>query len=345
MNSRFYIVVAFCGLVGAEAWYVRRSGRRYPLNTTVSNVSCGLLSLCAGVFSAIAFAFLYRIVETRVGFIDGLGWQWWSLILTFVLIDLCYYAYHRTSHRIAFLWGTHIVHHESDEYNLTVSLRQGALAQFSSIPFYLVPAVAGVPLHIFLVVDGVYQLYQFFVHTALVTDMGWLEHVIATPRLHRLHHARNEQYIDRNYSGFLILWDKLFGTYTEPSAEPLYGVTEPLSSWSPIWANLGYFRELCEKARDRRGWDRAWTFAGPPEWKPASEVLETHVAYVAYDARPQFGFFSAALASFVAALILGLLLVALPSDWDLSVRASVAIVAALTAWCSTRLFDGANVRS
>ena len=118
------------------------------------------------------------------------------------------------------------------------------MSPFLSIPFYLPPALLGVPLPVFLAANAVYQLYQFFVHTAVVGNVGWLEQVLATPRLHRLHHARNESYIDCNYSGFFIVWDKVFGSYRAPSEEPVFGVTEPLESWSPIWANLGYFEQL-----------------------------------------------------------------------------------------------------
>jgi alkylglycerol monooxygenase len=341
MSIQFYIILVFSALTGAEAWRVRRSGRGYPLNTTVSNMSCGLLSLCTGVVSAIAFALVYRSVGATFGLIGGLGWQWWSVALAFVTVDLCYYAYHRASHRIAVLWGAHIVHHESDEYNLTVSLRQGSVALFASMPFYLPAALLGIPLEVFLAANGIYQLYQFFVHTTLVTNMGCLEHILATPRLHRLHHGRNAQYIDCNYSGFLILWDKMFGSYRPPSVEPLYGVTQPIASWSPLWANVAYFVELFRRARTRRGWDRVWTFLAPPEWRPITESAKPPAPYVPYNAGPASGYFQgAAVACFSVGIVLAFVLLALPPDWGLSARTVVALGAAAAAWLSTRLFDG-----
>jgi sterol desaturase/sphingolipid hydroxylase (fatty acid hydroxylase superfamily) len=325
-----------------EAWWLRRSGRAYSLNAAVSNMTCGMLNLCTGIFSAIAFAFLYRSLETKFGVIDGLGWQWWSFAVAFVVVDLCYYAYHRASHRIGVLWGAHIVHHESDEYNLTLSLRQGSVALFSSIPFYLPAAVMGIPLEVFLAASGIYQLYQFFVHTALVKNMGWLEHILATPRLHRLHHARNEPYIDCNYSGFLILWDKVFGTYRPPSVQPLFGVTSPLVSWSPIWANVSYFSELFRCARNRRGLDRIRTFLAPPEWQPAGESTKYAPLYVPYNAHPVSPFFHRiAVACFGAGIALTFVLLALPLEGSLPARSATAFCVAAAAWFSTKLFDGA----
>src|SRR5262245_46929303 len=194
MEIRGFVVPAFLVLVAAEAFYLRRTRQAYSLNIAISNMSCGILSLCTNLVYAALFAILYVGVKSRIGLFDLPSWRWWSLLCTFLVIDLCYYAYHRMSHRVAFLWGAHIVHHQSDEYNLTVSLRQGSVSLFMSTPFYLVPALIGISLPSFLAVNAVYQLYQFFVHTAVVNNMGWLEHVLATPRLHRMHHARNPEY-------------------------------------------------------------------------------------------------------------------------------------------------------
>jgi hypothetical protein len=248
------------------------------------------------------------------------------------------------SHRVALLWGTHIVHHESDEYNLTVSLRQGSVASIASTPFYLIPALLGIPLSVFLAVNAVYQLYQFFVHTALVDNMGWLEHVLATPRLHRVHHARNPEYIDCNYSGFLILWDKLFGSYREPSTEPVYGVTEPLSSWGPAWANLGYFRALVGKAKNRRGWDKVRTFFAPPEWAPAGELSRQTTDYRAYDSLPRHGMTAIAVGVFAVSVCLALLVGGVAANWQIGAKLIIALLAAGLASIATGLFDGRGTR-
>ena len=344
MNLAFYGVLVYAALAGIEAWYLWRSGRGYPLGVAVSNMSCGALMLCAQGAYVATLVFLYGALKARTSLVEGLGWQWWSVVLAFVLTDLCYYAYHRASHRVAALWGAHIVHHESDDYNLTVSLRQGTVSQFTGIPFYLALAVIGIPLPVFLAVNGVYQIYQFFVHTAVVGNMGWLENILATPRLHRLHHARNEEYIDCNYSGFLILWDKLFGSYRPPSVEPVYGVTDPLRSWSPLWANLAYFQELVEKARSRDGWDRLWTFIGPPEWRPATERPKSLKPYIAYHGSPRPGLRGLAMGVFGTSVILAILLTGPSLDWSSMARAVLILVTAVSTLTATRLFDGRRLK-
>ena len=340
MEFSAYIVLAFLILVAAEALCLRGTRHAYSLNVAISNMSCGVLSLCTNVFYAVFFAAVYMAVESRVEFLEFRSWQWWNLVLTFLIIDLCYYAYHRMSHRVSLLWGAHIAHHQSDEYNLTVSLRQGSVSLLVSTPFYLIPALIGIPLPMFLAANAVYQLYQFFVHTALVENMGWLEHVLATPRLHRTHHARNAEYIDCNYSGFLILWDKLFGSYREPSVEPVYGVTEPLSSWSPVWANFGYFQKLVAKVRSRRGWARLWTVVGPPEWLPSAETSEGRGVYVPYNAQPAAGRIWLAVTAFVVGVFLAVFVAGPAINWVSFARVIAVLCAVASAILATRLFDG-----
>ena len=337
--NMLYAIPVFMLLVAAEAWFVRRRGERYSLNVAVSNMSCGVLDRSTVVVYTIAFAFLYHFIAERSPLVGTFASQWWNYLLTFVLIDFCYYLYHRASHRVSLLWGAHIVHHESDEYNLTVSLRQGAVAEIVSTPFYLLIALTGTPFTVFVVANAVYQLYQFFVHTAVVDNMGWLEHVLATPRLHRLHHARNAPYIDCNYSGFFIFWDKAFGSYRPFTVEPLYGVTEPLKSWSPVWANVAYFRSLVSKATRRSGWDRVRTFVAPPEWSPSAEPQAGKRPYVAYDARPQAGRMTLALTAFGLAVVLTPILIGPSENWDWPVRVLIAAIMIASAVISTHLFD------
>jgi hypothetical protein len=211
---------------------------------------------------------------------------------------------------------------------------------FAATPFYLVPALIGIPLPVFIAMNGLFQLYQFFVHTALVRNMGWLEHVISTPRLHRVHHARNTEYIDCNYSGFLLIWDKLFGTYRPPSVEPLFGVTEPISTWSPLWANLGFFHELYLKVRRRRGWDRLYTLIGPPEWRPMTEPEDKKGLFVPYGSHPESGWLAPALLILIVSVTLAIVLATQANNWNAITKGVVACFAATTALLTTRLFDG-----
>ncbi len=158
--------------------------------------------------------------------------------MAFVVYDFCYYWLHRLGHERNILWAAHSVHHQSEEYNLSTALRQTSTGFLLSWIFYLPLAVLGVPLAVFITVAALNLLYQFWVHTRHIPKLGWYEGFFVTPSNHRAHHAQNPLYMDRNYGGVFILWDRLFGTFQqEDDAEPpVFGVTRPLASWNPLWA-------------------------------------------------------------------------------------------------------------
>jgi hypothetical protein len=184
-------------------------------------------------------------------------------------VDLLYYWFHRLSHEINFLWAAHVVHHQSEEYNLTVALRQSALQPFFSNVFYWPLALLGVPPPVFLACVSFNTLYQFWIHTRLLGRLGPLEQLLMTPSHHRVHHGRNPRYIDRNHGGTFILWDKLFGTFEPETEEVVYGITKPLASWNPLWANLHDWLELGRAARATQRWrDKLLVFLKPPGWLP-----------------------------------------------------------------------------
>ncbi|MFI4946885.1 MAG: sterol desaturase family protein, partial [Burkholderiales bacterium] len=175
---------------------------------------------------------------------------------------------HRLSHEVNAGWASHVVHHQSEEYNLTVALRQSAIPV--SWVFYLPLALVGFPPQMFLVVSAIDTLYQFWIHTRLVGRLGPLEWVLNTPSHHRVHHGRNPRYIDRNHGGTLIVWDRLFGTFAEEREEPVYGITTPLASFNPLWANLHYWVEMWDVARrTARPLDRLRVLWARPGWRPA----------------------------------------------------------------------------
>jgi sterol desaturase/sphingolipid hydroxylase (fatty acid hydroxylase superfamily) len=194
----------------------------------------------------------------------------WAWAACFVGQDFLYYWFHRFSHEVNAGWAAHVVHHQSEEYNLTVALRQGALQPAVSWIFYLPLALLGFPPPMFLVVASFNTLYQFWIHTRLVGRLGPLEWVLNTPSHHRVHHARNPRYIDKNHGGTLIVWDRLFGTFAREDAEPVYGITKPLASFSPVWANLHYWAEMWDVARRaRRPLDRLRVLWQRPGWRPS----------------------------------------------------------------------------
>jgi sterol desaturase/sphingolipid hydroxylase (fatty acid hydroxylase superfamily) len=190
-------------------------------------------------------------------------------VACFIGVDFLYYWFHRMSHEVNGFWAAHVVHHQSEQYNLSVALRQGAFQAWFSWMFYLPLALLGFPPLVFLAVSSFNTLYQFWIHTRLIGRLGPLEWVFNTPSHHRVHHARNPKYIDRNHGGTLIVWDRLFGTFKQEEEEPVYGITTPLRSWNPLWANVSHWVWIASMARRARGLgDELRCFVKPPGWRP-----------------------------------------------------------------------------
>ncbi|GBF50436.1 fatty acid hydroxylase family protein [Leptospira ryugenii] len=168
--------------------------------------------------------------------------NWIFLLLS---LDFLFYWNHRFSHEINLLWASHVTHHSSEEYNLTVALRQSFLRNAIAMSFYMVFAFLSVPWLILLLADAINRLYQFWVHTRWIPKLPkWFEYIFVSPSHHRVHHARNEIYLDKNYAGMFILWDRLFGTIQEENEEPKYGIVKPLLEYDPIRANVHVFSEI-----------------------------------------------------------------------------------------------------
>jgi alkylglycerol monooxygenase len=269
-----YIVLAipvFFALIGLELLVARLLERDdYTLADSMNDLSCGIVQQLVEVFAKTAlfagYVFLYGAVRLfEIPLTSVAAW-----IACFLGVDLAYYWFHRTSHRVNAVWATHVVHHQSEEYNLAVALRQGAFQGWFSWVFYLPLAVLGFPPLMFLTLSAFDTLYQFWIHTRVIGKLGPLEWVLNTPSHHRVHHACNPKYIDRNYAGALIVWDRMFGSFKEEQDEPVYGITKPLHSWNPVWANLHVWVDLFGKARrTARIADRLRLFVRPPGWQPA----------------------------------------------------------------------------
>jgi sterol desaturase/sphingolipid hydroxylase (fatty acid hydroxylase superfamily) len=263
-------IPAFFLLIAFEWWVTRRRGRvYYRLNDSINDLSTGILQQLATLLFAAVLVSGYLVLYEHARIADLPAESALVWIGCFVGVDLLYYWFHRLSHEINFLWAAHVVHHQSEEYNLTVALRQSALQPFFSAVFYWPLALLGFPPVVFLACASFNTLYQFWIHTRAIGRLGPLESLLMTPSHHRVHHGRNPVYIDRNHGGTFILWDKLFGTYEPEGEEVVYGITKPLESWNPLWANLHYWVELWSAARATRRWkDKLRVFLKPPGWLP-----------------------------------------------------------------------------
>jgi sterol desaturase/sphingolipid hydroxylase (fatty acid hydroxylase superfamily) len=221
-----------------------------------------------------------------------LGTGWVANAVAILGWDAIYYWNHRLNHESRWLWAMHVVHHSSERYNLSTALRQPVAEGLTMSVPYGILALAGVRPSVIENARALNLIYQFWIHTEAVRSIGWLENVLNTPSHHRVHHGRNPRYVDRNHGGTLIVWDRLFGTFAEERGEPVYGITRPLASWNPLWANLHYWVEMWEVAQQaRRPLDRLQVLWKAPGWRPedlggfvaAPEV--DRASYQRYDTR------------------------------------------------------------
>lgn len=274
MDERYValaIPVFFVSIVIELFVNLRRGDARYRLHDTLANLSCGVGQRVFGLALDVAALLLYSAVFTKLRVFTlspGAASTW---VLAVLLVDLCFYAFHRASHRVNAFWAAHAVHHQSQEYNLSAALRQSWLEPAISPWFYLPLALLGVPPAVFLVVSTSNTLYQFFTHTRAVKSLGPLEWVLNTPSHHRVHHGIDPAYIDKNYGGMFIVWDRLFGTFEPEAREPYYGTVKPLGSFSAYYANAIEWARIATLARGAGSLaERLYAPVAPPEWRPAA---------------------------------------------------------------------------
>jgi len=255
-----------------EYLYLKIQGRSlHRYNDSVTSLSMGLLLLLSdALLKAYTFmVFIYLWENFRIfdfGISEVATW-----VTFFFLVDFCYYWFHRTAHEVNFLWGAHVGHHQSEEYNLTASLRQSAFQYAFSWVFYLPLALLGCPPAAFLILFIALKLYQFWLHTQAIDRIPFIEGILSTPSSHRVHHAKNPIYIDRNYGGTLVVWDRMFNSWQpELADQPChYGTTHPLKTLNPIQGNLQHWSMLAKDTIKTEKWsDKVRLWFKPTGWRP-----------------------------------------------------------------------------
>lgn len=263
----FFLLIALELL--ADRW---RGTSTYRLSDALNSLSAGVLSTTSGLLTKGIGLVTYVFAWQHLALFELSAQSAWVWVFAFVFYDFCYYWNHRLGHERSILWAAHAVHHQSEEYNLSTALRQTSTGFLFGWIFYLPMAAAGVPPLVFVSVAALNLLYQFWVHTRHIPKLGWFEWFFVSPSNHRVHHAQNPVYMDRNYGGVFILWDRLFGSFQEElDEEPVvFGVTVPLASWNPLWANLQVYAALWNDAR-RAGswWDKLRIWFMRTGWRPA----------------------------------------------------------------------------
>lgn len=276
MNKQDWIIVGiafavFAVCIAIEWWYWRRKGiDKYSTPDSLANYSLVAMQLALGAIGKPLF-----IIATLEWFrargpqlvTDG----WWAGVILFLGVDLGYYLFHRASHRVRFLWAIHEAHHSSERMNFSVALRQPPLEPWFDWPFFIGLAWLGFSAKAILTMYAFNLFYQFFIHTEVIGKLPrWIEWFINTPSHHRVHHGTNPEYIDRNYGGALIIWDRLFKSFIEEKAPVRYGVLHPVTSHQPFFVGFHLWADIFRDVMASGSWkDRLLHILAPPDWKEA----------------------------------------------------------------------------
>jgi sterol desaturase/sphingolipid hydroxylase (fatty acid hydroxylase superfamily) len=272
----------FLLLVLFEKWYGWRKGNdTVRTMDMISSLSSGVTNSTKDVLGlSIAIISYSWLVEHLT--IYQVQSSWMLYVIAFLALDFAGYWVHRLAHTVNFFWNNHIVHHSSEEFNLACALRQSISVYFRIYAFLLIPAAMfGVPQEVIAVVAPLHLFAQFWYHTQHIHKMGWLEYIIVTPAHHRVHHAINPEYLDKNYGQIFIFWDRMFGTFQEetPAIPAVYGVTRPVRTWNPIKINFMHLWLLMQDAWHTQSWkDKLRVWLMPLGWRPA-DVIEKYPVY------------------------------------------------------------------
>jgi len=266
-------VPVFLALIAVELVLDRVRGTRYyHLADALNSLSCGIFSTGMRVFFGFLGLFVYEWALAHVAPVHLPASHWLTWVFAFFLYDFCYYWQHRFGHTVGLFWASHVVHHQSEEFNLTTALRQPGTGAFTNWIFYVPMALVGVPISVFLLVGVAQLFYQFWPHTRVIGRLGFLDRWLQTPSNHRVHHAQNDRYLDKNYVGVFLLWDHWFGSFQQELDEdpPIYGIRGQLRSWNPVWANLHYYWAMAQDCWHAASWrDKLYVWIAPPGWRPA----------------------------------------------------------------------------
>ena len=263
----------FLVLIGIEKWVGWKKGAPLtPVMDTVSSLISGLSNTVKDVLGLSISIISYSWMVSKLAF-TAIEATWVVYLFVFVLLDFQAYWTHRWAHEINFFWNKHLVHHSSEEFDLACALRQSISSFVQLFTFFLLPAaLVGIPVQVIATLAPLHLFAQFWYHTRHIGKMGFLEHILVTPSHHRVHHAINPEYLDKNYSAIFIFWDKFFGTFQRelPNVPPVYGITRPVRTWNPIKINFQHLGLLIRDAwhtKSLRDKLRIWWM--PTGWRPA----------------------------------------------------------------------------
>lgn len=290
MNPLFILLAIpfFFLLMGIEALigYIRKE-KWYRFNDSITNLNIGIGQQAIGLVFKAVIAGLFIYIHANWA-IFKIAPSVWSFVACLVLFDFLYYWAHRWGHEINFFWAAHVVHHSSEEYNLSVALRQSWFHNLIAFFIFLPLPILGFDPIIFFAVAALDTIYQFWIHTRAIDKLPrWIEFIFNTPSHHRVHHGINPKYIDKNHAGVFIIWDRMFGTFQLEEEAPTYGITTQLKSWNPAWANFHYYVEMWNNAKRMSNWkDKFRIIFARPGWLPEELGGFQNVPEVSKDYKP-----------------------------------------------------------
>lgn len=254
LRPTVFAIPIFALMIAVEAfWAYRKNSDEYSnRKDTWVNILLGFGSIAWGVAFGLAtgYVFVYFYENAPYKFPAD---AWWTWVVLFFVDDFVYYVFHRVSHESRLFWNFHVVHHSSEHYNLSVAVRQSWFSGILHWIFYAPIMLLGFAPWMFALMHGSNLIYQFWIHTKFVKKLGWLEYILNTPSHHRVHHGVNAPYIDKNYAGVLIIWDRLFRTFVPETEEPRYGIIKPITGYNPLWINTHAWFEMYEEMKNRTG--------------------------------------------------------------------------------------------
>ncbi len=285
-NALLYAIPFFMLLLVVEIAYGHFvKNQKHKVMDSVSSISSGLTNIIKDSLGLGLILVSYPILLEYLA-VTSIKATWGVWLVAFIVIDFAGYWNHRLSHKINFFWNQHVIHHSSEEFNLACALRQSISNLIGYFPLLLIPAaVVGVPNEVIAVLAPIHLFAQFWYHTQHIGKMGWLEYIIVTPSQHRVHHAINPEYIDKNLGQILCVWDRWFGTFQEELEEvpPQYGVLKPAATWNPIHINFQHLWRLIQDAwRTKRYYDKIRIWFMPTGWRPA-DVKEKYPVTIITD--------------------------------------------------------------
>lgn len=224
----------------------------FKYESSVSNISIGIAERLLNLFIAASFFDLFNYIYQNFALFN-IPNTWWVWALLILATDFVWYWYHRLGHEVNFFWAAHIVHHQSEEFNLTVSARITTFQALIRTIFWCALPLVGFHPVMVLTILVVHGAYSFFTHTQLIPRVKWLEHILVTPSIHGVHHASDEKYLDKNYGDVFVFWDKIFGTFQREEEAPKYGLTHPIKSYSFLWQHFHYYFEIAEATKRVKG--------------------------------------------------------------------------------------------